>query len=202
VFGVRLLPVIRNFAALPAGVAEVPLGTPLRDIVSLGGTPADGHALKAVLVGGPSGGILPADVLDTPYDFDALRAAGAHIGSGSVAVADERACVVDLGRILTRFCADEACGKTIPCRIGTRRLTEIGDRVAMGRPRPTDLDLLADLSHDIVESGLCDHERLATLPFTSGMRYFRSELDDHILRSSCPAGVCHPIAVAAAAATR
>ncbi|HYC07655.1 MAG TPA: NADH-ubiquinone oxidoreductase-F iron-sulfur binding region domain-containing protein, partial [Candidatus Binatia bacterium] len=185
-----------------SGVAEVPLGTRLRDIVSLGGTPAEGHALKAVLVGGPSGGILPADVLDTPYDFDALRAAGAHIGSGSVAVADERACVVDLGRILTRFCADEACGKTIPCRIGTRRLTEIGDRVAMGRPRPTDLDLLADLSHDIVESGLCDHERLATLPFTSGMRYFRSELDDHILRSSCPAGVCHPIAVAAAAATR
>jgi NADH:ubiquinone oxidoreductase subunit F (NADH-binding) len=185
-----------------SGVAEVPLGTPLRDIVALGGAPADEHALKAVLVGGPSGGILPADVLDTPYDFDALRAAGAHIGSGSVAVADERACVVDLGRILTRFCADEACGKTIPCRIGTRRLTEIGDRVATGRPRPTDLDLLADLSHDIVESGLCDHERLATLPFTSGMRYFRSELDDHVLRSSCPAGVCHPIALVAAGATR
>jgi NADH:ubiquinone oxidoreductase subunit F (NADH-binding) len=90
----------------------------------------------------------------------------------------------------------------ISCRIGTRRLSEIGDRVATGRPRPTDLDLLADLAHDIVESGLCDHERLATLPYTSGMRYFRSELDDHILRSSCPAGVCHPIAVAAAAGTR
>ncbi|MFI5226495.1 MAG: NADH-quinone oxidoreductase subunit F [Candidatus Limnocylindrales bacterium] len=184
------------------GIAEVPLGTPLRDVVALGGSAVDGHPLKAVLVGGPSGGILPAEALDTLYDFDSLREAGAHIGSGSVTAADDRACVVDLARLLTRFCADEACGKSIPCRIGTRRLTEIGDRVVAGRPRPTDLDLLADLSHDIVESGLCDHERLATLPYTSGMRYFRSELDDHILRSSCPAGVCHPIAVAAAAGTR
>ena len=138
--------------------------------------------------------------LDTPYEFDALREAGAHVGSGSIVAADERACVVDLARLLTRFCADEACGKTIPCRIGTRRLSEIGDRIATGVPRPTDLHLLADLSADIVESALCDHERLATLPFASGMRYFRSELDDHILRSSCPAGVCRPIAVAAGAA--
>ena len=107
---------------------------------------------------------------------------------------------MDLARLLTRFCADEACGKTIPCRIGTRRLAEIGDRVATGRPRPTDLDLLTDLSADITGVGLCDHERLATLPLLSGMRYFRSELDDHILSSSCPAGVCHPIAVAAGAA--
>jgi len=105
---------------------------------------------------------------------------------------------VDLARILTRYCADEACGKTIPCRIGTRRLTEIGDRIVGGLPRPTDPQLLADLSHDIVESALCDHERLTTLPYLSGMRYFRAELDDHVLRSSCPAGVCHPIAVTAA----
>ena len=115
-------------------------------------------------------------------------------------MADERACTVDLARLLTAFCADEACGKTIPCRIGTRRLAEIGDRFVSGRPRPTDVALLADLSHDIVESGLCDHERLTTLPMASGMRYFRAELDDHILRSSCPAGVCHPIAVATAGA--
>lgn len=180
-----------------SGVAEVPLGTPLRDIVGLAGI-TDG--LKAVLVGGPSGGLLPPDLLDTPYEFDALRAVGAHIGSGSVVVADKRACIVDLARLLTRFCADEACGKTIPCRIGTRRISEIGDRIATGTPRPTDLELLADLSADVVASALCDHERLATLPYASGMRYFRSELDDHILRSSCPAGVCRPIAVAAGAA--
>jgi NADH:ubiquinone oxidoreductase subunit F (NADH-binding) len=183
------------------GVAEVPIGTPLRDIVALGGTNAKARGVKAILVGGPSGGILPAELLDTPYEFDALRAVGAHIGSGSVVVADERACVVDLGRLLTAFCATEACGKTIPCRIGTKRLVEIAERITTGRPRPTDPQLLTDLSQDIVDSGLCDHERLATLPLASGMRYFRPELDAHILNSSCPAGVCRPIAVTAGAAT-
>jgi len=180
------------------GIAEVPLGTPLRDVIELAG---GAKKLKAVLVGGPSGGLLPADLLDTPYEFDALREVGAHVGSGAIVAADERACVVDLARLLTRFCADEACGKTIPCRIGTRRISEIGDRIATGVPRPTDLQLLADLSADVVASALCDHERLATLPYASGMRYFRSELDEHILRSSCPAGVCRPIAVAAGAAS-
>jgi NADH:ubiquinone oxidoreductase subunit F (NADH-binding) len=181
------------------GIAEVPLGTSLRDVVGLGRKLPAGRTIKAVLVGGPSGGLLPPDALDTPYDFETLRAVGAHIGSGSVVVADDRACTVDLARLLTRFCAGEACGKTIPCRIGTRRLVEIADRVAEGRPRPTDPQLLDDLSADIVASGLCDHERLTTLPLASGMRYFRSELDEHILHSACPAGVCHPIAVAAGA---
>ena len=181
------------------GIAEVPLGTPLREIVALGGKLPAGRTIKAILVGGPSGGLLPPDLLDTPYTFDALRAVGAHVGSGSVVVADDRACVVDLARLLTRFCAGEACGKTIPCRIGTRRLVEIADRIAEGRPRPTDPTLLDDLSADIVASALCDHERLTTLPLAGGMRYFRSEVDEHILRSACPAGVCHPIAVAAGA---
>ena len=183
-----------------AGVAEVPIGTTLREIIALAGPRAAAAQLKAVLVGGPAGGILPAELLDTPYEYEALRAVGAHIGSGSVVAADERACIVDLARLLTRFCADEACGKTIPCRIGLRRVSEIGDRIATGVPKPTDVQLLADLSADVVGSALCDHERLATLPFASGMRYFRSELDEHILRSSCPAGVCRPIAVAAGAA--
>ncbi len=182
------------------GIAEVPTGTPLRRLVDLAGGMPAGRTVKAVLVGGPSGGLLPPDLLDTPYEFAALREAGAHVGSGSIVVADDQTCVVDLGRLLTRFCADEACGKSIPCRIGTRRLAEIGDRITTGVPKPTDLQLMADLAHDVVESGLCDHERLATLPMTSGMRYFRSELDDHILRSSCPAGVCHPIALARAGA--
>jgi NADH:ubiquinone oxidoreductase subunit F (NADH-binding) len=184
-----------------SGVAEVPIGTPLRDIVALGGPPARGRSVKAVLVGGPSGGILPAELLDTPYEFDALRAAGAHVGSGSVVVADDRACIVDLARLLTSFCASEACGKSIPCRIGTKRLAEIADRISDGRSRPTDPQLLTDLSQDIVDSALCDHERLATLPLASGMRYFRSELDAHIVSSTCPAGVCRPIAVTAGAAT-
>ncbi|HEY6569205.1 MAG TPA: NADH-ubiquinone oxidoreductase-F iron-sulfur binding region domain-containing protein [Candidatus Limnocylindrales bacterium] len=181
------------------GIAEVPLGTPLRKLVDLAGGKGK-QTVKAVLVGGPTGGLLPPDQLDTPYTYGPLREAGAHMGSGSVVVADERACIVDLARLLTRFSADEACGKTIPCRIGLRRLYEIGDRIATGRPKPTDAVLLGDLAHDVAASGLCDHERLATLAFTSGMRYFRSEIDDHILRSSCPAGVCQPIAVAAGAA--
>ena len=183
-----------------AGVAEVPIGTTLHDIIALAGPRAGAAKLKAILVGGPSGGILPAELADTAYEYEALRSAGAHMGSGAIVAADNRACIVDLARLLTRFCADEACGKTIPCRIGLRRVSEIGDRVATGLPKPTDVQLLADLSSDIVGSALCDHERLATLPFASGMRYFRSELDEHILRSSCPAGVCRPIAVAAGAA--
>ncbi|HWP62687.1 MAG TPA: NADH-ubiquinone oxidoreductase-F iron-sulfur binding region domain-containing protein [Candidatus Binatia bacterium] len=179
------------------GIAEVPTGVPLRELVDLVGGVGAGHTLKALLVGGPSGGLLPADLLDTPYRPDALRAAGAHVGSGSVVLADERSCVVDLARLLTGFCSAEACGKTIPCRIGTRRLFEIAERMATGRPKPTDPELATDLAADIVASALCDHERLATLPLTSTLRYFRAELDDHILRSSCPAGVCAPIAVAA-----
>ena len=183
-----------------AGIAEVPLGTPLRQIVALGGAAAGARPIKALLVGGPSGGILPAELLDTPYEFEALRAAGAHVGSGSIVVADDRACVVDLARLLTSWCASQACGKTIPCRIGTRRLAEIGERIVKGTSRPVDATLVADLSADIVASALCDHERLTTLPLTTGMRYFQTELEDHILRSTCPAGVCQPIALAAGTA--
>jgi len=182
-----------------AGVAEVPIGTSLASILALTGRNAASD-LKALIVGGPAGGILPAELADTAYEFEALRSVGAHVGSGSIVAADTRACVVDLARLLTRYCADEACGKTIPCRIGLRRVSEIGDRFATGLPKPTDVQLLADLSSDIVGSALCDHERLATLPLASGMRYFRDELDEHILRSSCPAGVCRPVAVASAAA--
>ena len=119
------------------GIAEVPLGTPLREIVGLGRAAARtaARSRRCSSAGRPAASC-PPDLLDTPYEFDALRAAGAHVGSGSVVVADERACVVDLARLLTRFCADEACGKTIPCRIGTRRL--VGDRRADrdGGPAP------------------------------------------------------------------
>ena len=176
--------------ATGAGIAEVPLGTPLRAILELVGSAIPGDARsggkseskaqrapKALLVGGPSGGILPLDLLDTPYTFADLRTAGAHVGSGSIVATGADADVLELAELLTRFCAGEACGKTIPCRIGTRRLEEIATRINAGTPRPTDADLLADLSADIVASALCDHERLATLPMTSVMRYFRPELD-------------------------
>ncbi len=179
------------------GVAEIPTGTALRTLVDLAGG-AGSRGLKALLVGGPTGGILPAEALDTPYEPAALRAAGAHMGSGSVVIADGRACVVDLARLLTRFSADQACGKSIPCRIGLRRLSEIGDRIATGKPRANDAVTLGDLAHDIAASALCDHERTATLALSATLRYFRAELDDHLLRSTCPAGVCTPIAVGSA----
>ena len=159
------------------GVAEVPLGTTLRDIVGLGGKLPAGRRIQAVLVGGPSGGLLPPAALDTPYTFAALRDAGAHVGSGSVMVVDDRTDLVELVGVLTRFCSGEACGKSIPCRIGTKRLAEIVARREAGLARPTDGQLATDLAHDIVASALCDHERLATLPLTSGMRYFGSQFD-------------------------
>ena len=159
------------------GVAEVPLGTKLGDIVKLGGKLAADRTLQAVLIGGPSGGLLPPDALDTPYDFASLRAAGAHIGSGSLVAVDDRTDLLELVGVLTRFCSNEACGKSIPCRIGTKRLAEIVTRREGGLLRPVDAQLAADLAHDIVESALCDHERLATLPLTSGMRYFGSAFD-------------------------
>lgn len=184
-----------------AGIAEVPMGTSLRDIANLVGG-AGARSLKALIVGGPTGGFLPPEALDTPYTYTALREAGAHIGSGSVVIADDRACVVDLARLLTRFSADQACGKSIPCRIGLRRLAEIGDRAVSGTPRGDDAQRASDLAHDVAASALCDHERTATFALASVLRYFRSELDDHLLRSTCPAGVCTPIAVAGAAASR
>jgi NADH:ubiquinone oxidoreductase subunit F (NADH-binding) len=189
-------------AVATPGIVEVATGTTLREIVGLaGGVPA-GRAFKALLVGGPSGGLLPEELLDTPYTFSALRDAGAHVGSGAVVVADEATCIVDLARLLVRYGADEACGKTIPCRIGLRRVAEIGQRYADGTARPTDPKLLADLADDCAASALCDHERLAPSPLRTAMRYFGPEIDDHILRGTCPAGVCSPIRLAAAATGR
>jgi NADH:ubiquinone oxidoreductase subunit F (NADH-binding) len=172
------------------GIAEVPLGTPLGDILKLGAALPAGRTLKALLVGGPSGGLLPPDVLDTPYSFETLRIAGAHLGSGSVVAVDDSTDLLELIGVLTRFCSTEACGKSIPCRIGTKRLAEIVDRRERGLARPSDDGLAADLAHDIVASALCDHERLATLPLTSGMRYFESDLRD--ARRSEPAPIEAP----------
>ena len=146
------------------GIAEVPLGTPLRELRRRSPAASSG-TLKAVLVGGPSGGFLPADALDTPYDVRRARARRARIvGSGSSSSRTTATCLVDLATLLTRYLADEACGKTIPCRIGTRRLARSATGIATGLPRPTDLQLLADLAADIRDAALCGLERLATHP--------------------------------------
>jgi NADH:ubiquinone oxidoreductase subunit F (NADH-binding) len=187
-------------AVAQPGVAEVPFGVTIREILDVaGGVPAP-HKLKAVLVGGPSGGILPPEGLSVGFDHDSLAKAGACVGSGSIVVIDQHSCVVDLAAVLTRFCADQACGKTIPCRIGLRRLAEIGARICEGQPRGDEVARLTDLSVDIVGSALCDHERRATLALTSVVRYFRDELDAHIVRNTCPAGICQPKARARAGA--
>ena len=187
-------------AVVQPGIAEVPFGATLREVLdTAGGVPAS-HRLKAVLVGGPTGGLIPPTALDVTFDQGSLAKAGAQVGSGSIVAVDQHACLVDLAATLTRFSADQACGKTIPCRIGLRRMAEIGQRFCDGLPRGDDVALLNDLASDIVESALCDHERRATLALTSLARYFRDELDAHILRNACPAGICHPKAGARAGA--
>ncbi len=181
------------------GVAEVPAGATLAEVVDRAGGGASG-ALKAVFVGGPSGGFLPPDALATPMTPGALEAAGAILGSGSLLVLDRSACIVELATLMERFMNDESCGKCIPCRIGTRRLAEIGERFMSGRARPADPQLLEDLSADVRDGSLCGHGITAPNPLTSGMRYFSAEFEDHIVRGRCPAGVCSPLRVAAGVA--
>ena len=197
--GTKLVQVSGN--ARLTGVAEVPMGTPLRAILDdVGGGMATGSAFKAVLVGGPAGGFLPESRLDTPLDPAALEAAGAILGSGQILVVDQRACVVELGRLMERFMSDESCGKCIPCRIGTRRLFELAGRATAGRARPTDPQLLMDLAADVRDGSLCGHGILAPNPLTSGMRYFRDEFDAHFNAATCPAGVCNLLRVTPVAA--
>ncbi|MFI5255120.1 MAG: NADH-ubiquinone oxidoreductase-F iron-sulfur binding region domain-containing protein [Candidatus Limnocylindrales bacterium] len=178
------------------GIVEAPTGTPLRDIVAAaGGTTGK---LKAVLVGGPSGGFLPGSAMDTAYAHGALGAAGAIVGSGALLVVDESACIVELATLLERFMSEESCGKCVPCRIGTRRLTEIGERFTGGRSRPNDIQLLGDLAADVRAGSLCGHGITAPNPLVSGLRYFAAEFDAHSRDGICPAGVCTPLRVGVA----
>jgi NADH:ubiquinone oxidoreductase subunit F (NADH-binding) len=177
------------------GIVEVPVGMTVRRLIDLAGGVRGGRALKAVLVGGPAGGFLPDAELDTPFESAAITERGAIWGSGALVVADDRACLVDMATLMERYLADESCGKTIPCRIGIRRLYEISRRATMGLSKPTDPQLVADLSSDVRDSALCGLEFCAPNPLTSGMRYFAPEFEDHFLRGSCPAGVCSPLLV-------
>ena len=181
------------------GIVEVPMGTSLRAIVEGVGGGSTG-TLKAVLVGGPSGGFLPADVAGhcrsaTPR----CRRRAPCWARAPSSPSTRRPCLVDLSALLTRYLTDEACGKTIPCRIGTRRLAELGQGFCTGRSRPTDATLVADLAADIRDAALCGLERTAVNPLLTGMRYFGQEFEDHIDRGSCLAGVCQPIRVASVA---
>lgn len=190
-------------AVVRSGILEVPTGTPLQTILDAasGSAPVtNAPALKALFVGGPAGGFLPPSALQTPLTQAALVAAGALTGSGSIVGVDASSCIVELATLMTRFLSDEACGKTIPCRIGTRRLAELGQGFCTGHCRPSDQDLLRSLAADVRDAALCGLEANAANPLLSGMRYFATEFEDHIVRGSCPAGVCHPVRAVAAVA--
>ncbi len=172
------------------GIVEIPLGMSLRRMLDLAGGPTADAPLKAVLVGGPAGGFLPMAELDTLYTPAALNEKGAIWGSGTVVAIDERTCLVDMATTLERYLSDESCGKTIPCRIGLRRMYEIGRRATSGLSKPSDAQVLQDLAADIRAAALCGLERLAPNPFLTGMRYFADEFDQHFTHGTCPAGVC------------
>ena len=173
------------------GLVEVPMGTTLREIIyDIGGGCPNGKAFKAVQTGGPSGGCLPAHMLDTPVDYDNLIAAGSMMGSGGMIVMDEDNCMVDIARFFLDFTVDESCGKCTPCRIGTRRMLEILNRICEGKGEDGDIERLEALANNIKATALCGLGQTAPNPVLSTIKQFRHEYEAHIYEKRCPAGVC------------
>ena len=173
------------------GLVEVPMGTTLREIIyEIGGGIPGGKAFKAVQTGGPSGGCLPAHMLDTPVDYDNLIAAGSMMGSGGMIVMDEDNCMVDIARFFLDFTVDESCGKCTPCRIGTRRMLEILNRICEGKGEDGDIERLENLAQNIKATALCGLGQTAPNPVLSTIKQFRHEYEAHIYDKHCPAGVC------------
>jgi len=173
------------------GLVEVPMGTTLREIIyEIGGGIPGGKAFKAVQTGGPSGGCLPTHMLDTPVDYDNLIAAGSMMGSGGMIVMDEDNCMVDIARFFLDFTVDESCGKCTPCRIGTRRMLEILNRICDGKGEDGDLERLENLASNIKATALCGLGQTAPNPVLSTIKQFRNEYEAHIYEKRCPAGIC------------
>ena len=173
------------------GLVEVPMGTTLRDIIfDIGGGIPNGKSFKAAQTGGPSGGCLPAEHLDTPIDYDTLTKLGSMMGSGGLIVMDENTCMVDLAKFFLEFTVDESCGKCNPCRIGTKRMLEILTRITEGKGTPEDIDKLEILARNIKAASLCGLGQSAPNPVLSTLRYFRDEYMAHVIEKKCPAGVC------------
>jgi len=176
---------------LHGGLIEVPMGITIREIVDeLGGGIKDGRRFKAVQLGGPSGGCIPARLADTPIDYEALVETGAVMGSGGLVVLDERDCMVDISRFFLSFTQDESCGKCTFCRIGTKRLLEILDRLCEGEGREDDLDRLEELAGRVRRTSLCGLGQTAPNPVLTGLRYFRDEFEAHLHDKRCPSGRC------------
>ncbi len=173
------------------GLAEVPMGTPLRDIVyKIGGGIRGGKKLKAVQTGGPAGGCIPAELVDTSIDFESLAAVGSIMGSGGMIVMDEDDCMVNIAKFFLDFTVDESCGKCTPCRVGNKRVHEILTRITMGQGTEKDLDDLEELGAVIKDCALCGLGQASPNPVLSTLKYFRDEYLEHVVDKHCRAGVC------------
>jgi NADP-reducing hydrogenase subunit HndC len=173
------------------GLVEVPMGTTVREIIfDIGGGIPDGKKIKAAQLGGPSGGCLPENTLDTPIDFEEITKLGAIMGSGGLIVMDENSCMVDSARFFMEFCQEESCGKCTPCREGTKRMLEILTRICKGNGREGDIQLLEEMAPYVKDSALCGLGQTAPNPVLTTLRYFRNEYEEHILERTCHAGTC------------
>ena len=173
------------------GLIEVPMGTTIREVVfDIGGGIPNGKKFKAAQTGGPSGGCIPAHLIDTPIDYDNLLAIGSMMGSGGLIVMDEDNCMVDIAKFFLEFTVDESCGKCTPCRVGTKRMYEILDKITRGNGTLEDIDKLEQLCYHIKANSLCGLGQTAPNPVLSTLRYFRDEYIAHVVDKKCPAGVC------------
>jgi NADH-quinone oxidoreductase subunit F len=173
------------------GLIEVPMGTTLRTIVyDIGGGISEGKELKAVQIGGPSGGCLPESIIDTPVDYESMLKTGAIVGSGGMVVMDKTSCMVDIAKFFLDFTADESCGKCTPCRVGTKVLLKKLEDITEGRGKHGDIEFLEELSHNIISSSLCGLGQTAPNPVLTTIKYFREEYEAHIYEKRCPSGVC------------
>ncbi len=173
------------------GLVEVPMGTTLREVVEeIGGGVPNGHTFKAAQTGGPSGGCIPAKLIDTPIDYDNLIAIGSMMGSGGLIVMDETTCMVDIAKFFLEFTVDESCGKCTPCRVGTKRLLEILNKITSGNGTLEDIDKMEELCYYIKENSLCGLGQTAPNPVLSTLKYYRDEYEAHVVEHRCPAGAC------------
>ncbi len=176
------------------GLVEIPMGTTLRELVyEIGGGIPEGKKFKAAQTGGPSGGCIPAEHLDVPIDFESLKKVGSIMGSGGMIIMDEDTCMVDIAKFFLEFTQDESCGKCPPCRIGTKRMLEILERITLGKGEKEDIKKLETLAKNIQNSALCALGQTAPNPVLSTLRYFRDEYEAHINDKKCPAGVCQAL---------
>ncbi len=173
------------------GLVEIPMGTTLREVVDeIGGGIPNGKSFKAAQTGGPSGGCIPASLIDTPIDYDNLIAIGSMMGSGGLIVMDEDTCMVDIAKFFLEFTVDESCGKCTPCRIGTKRLLEMLDKITKGQATLEDIDKMEELCYYIKDNSLCGLGQTAPNPVLSTLKFFRDEYVAHVVDKKCPAGVC------------